>query len=197
MEERDSLFDVCVVCALYEEASAVIEEFTARCDVSFIRAFRSLNQLEYRYATIQNQRGESLTIFVTWLSDMGPVRTAIDLSSLLYEIRPRFVAMTGVCAGNRNKVKLGDLIIAIYAYHPEEGKITIGSDGQPTSLPETRTAGATTQVIQYVRGFDSAWKSRETGAGRALLRWYLLPECDFCQLPAYVRMFFPRFHNGK
>lgn len=88
---------------------------------------------------------------------MGAQRTALDLAPLLYEINPRFVAMTGVCAGDRHKVKLGDLIVAIDAYHPEEGKIITGSDGHPIHLPETRMAGASTQVIQYVQGFDE-WR---------------------------------------
>jgi nucleoside phosphorylase len=157
MQEQPRSFDICILCALYEEASAVIDEFETRCGVSFTRAFRSLNQLEYRHTTIQNQRGESLTIFVTWLSRMGAQGTALDLAPLLHEIHPRFVAMTGVCAGDRRKVKLGDLIVATDAYHPEEGKITTGSDGLPIHLPETRTAGATTQVIQYVQGFDE-WR---------------------------------------
>ena len=157
MQEQPQSFDICILCALYEEASAVIDEFETRCGVSFTRAFRSLNQFEYRHATIQNQRGESLTIFVTWLSRMGAQRTALDLAPLLHEIHPRFVAMTGVCAGDRRKVKLGDLIVATDAYHPEEGKITTGSDGQPIHLPETRPTGATTQVIQYVQGFDE-WR---------------------------------------
>jgi nucleoside phosphorylase len=78
----------------------------------------------------------------------------------LHEIHPRFVAMTGVCAGDRRKVKLGDLIVATDAYHPEEGKITMGSDGQPIHLPSTRTAGATTQVIQYVQGFSVTLRPR-------------------------------------
>jgi tetratricopeptide (TPR) repeat protein/nucleoside phosphorylase len=157
MKDENQSFDICIVCALYEEASAVIDEFETRCGVSFARAFRALNQLEYRHTTIQNQRGESLTVFVTWLSRMGPQRAALDLAPLLHEIHPRFVAMTGVCAGDRRKVKLGDLIVATDAYHPEEGKIARGPDGQPVHYPETRTAGATTQVIQYVQGFKE-WR---------------------------------------
>lgn len=115
MEELPRSFDVCILCALYEEASAVINEFSTCCGVTFAKAFRSLNQLEYRYATIQNRRGESPSIFVTWLSRMGPIPTGIDLAPLLHEIRPRFVAMTGVCAGDRRRAKLGDLIVAIDA----------------------------------------------------------------------------------
>src|SRR5712692_3816364 len=112
MEGQPQSFDICILCALYEEASAVIDEFSAHCDVTFTRAFRSPNRLEYRHATILNRRGESLAIFVTWLSEMGPIRTALDIKPLFQEIRPRFMAMTGVCAGDRNQVKLGDLIVA-------------------------------------------------------------------------------------
>src|SRR5260370_28655449 len=99
MEKHPHFFDICIVCALYEEASAVIDEFSARCSITFTRAFRGLNHLEYRFSTIQNRRGEPLTIFVTWLSRMGPQRAALDLAPLLHEICPRFVAMTGVFAG--------------------------------------------------------------------------------------------------
>ena len=157
MEAHQQPFDVCIVCALAEEASAVIEEFSTRCKVSFSKAFSPVNQHEYRHTTIQNNYGELLTIFVTWLADMGPMRMALDLKPLLQEFRPRFAAMTGICAGDKRKVKLGDLVVANYVYHHEEGKMARGSDDQTIHLPETRTAGATIQVIQYARGFDG-WR---------------------------------------
>ena len=37
--------------------------------------------------------------------------------------------MTGICAGDRKKVKLGDLIIAECAYLYEEGKVISRPDG--------------------------------------------------------------------
>src|SRR5262249_21950644 len=82
--------DVCILCALYEEASAVVEEFSTRCGRPFTQAFYGLNKLEYRYATILNKHSESLTICVTWLSHMGSERTALNLVPLLHEFRPRF-----------------------------------------------------------------------------------------------------------
>lgn len=176
MEEQSHFFDICIVCALYEEASAVLDEFSTRCGVTFTKAFRNLNQLEYRHATIQNRRDEPLTVFVTWLSGMGPIRTALDLKPLLHEIRPRFVAMTGMCAGDKSKVKLGDLIVATYAYHPEEGKITTGASGLSIHLPETRTAGATMQVIQYVQGFDE-WKAPVRELKRNHFKHSADPQC--------------------
>src|SRR5690348_6284969 len=108
MTGESQRFDVCVVCALYEEARAVIDEFSARGKVSFEKAFSKTDRYEYHYTTLQNNHDELLTILVLWLADNGPMRTALDLKPLLTEFRPRFAAMTGICAGYRREVRLGD-----------------------------------------------------------------------------------------
>ncbi len=109
MEERGQSFDICIVCALYEEARAVLDEFSKRCAVSFTEAFSREDRYAYRQTTIQNKYGEPLTVLVTWLADSGPVRTSLDFRPILQEFHPRFAAMTGLCAGYKGKVKLGDL----------------------------------------------------------------------------------------
>src|SRR5260221_47894 len=157
MEEHNQVFDICIVCAMYDEAEAVLNEFSARCGVSFESGFSQMSRYEYRYTTIQNKRKEPLRVLVTWPSDRGPVQTGLDLSLILQEFRPRFAAMTGICAGDRKKVKLGDLIIAECAYLYEEGKVISGPDGEKIHLIETRTVASTSQVIQYTKGFDG-WK---------------------------------------
>lgn len=168
MAELPQPFDICIVCALYEEASAVINEFQSRCAVSFSKAFSHLDQYEYRWSLIQNNLGEPLTVLVSWLPDSGPVRTGLDLKPLLQEFHPRFAAMTGVCAGYQEKVHLGDLVIAEYAYHYEEGKIRSGPDGGQQHQPEMKTAHPTDQIIQYAKGFDG-WKEPVSELKRRLL----------------------------
>jgi nucleoside phosphorylase len=174
MEEQNQEFDICIVCALYEEAKAVINEFSERCSVSFKSAFSQMSRYEYRYTIIQNNRQESLRVLVTWPSAHGPVQTGLDLSLILQEFRPRFAAMTGICAGDRKKVKLGDLIIAECAYLYEEGKVIVGPDGQTTHLKETKTAASTSQVLQYANGFDG-WKEPLRTMKRARLKRELKP----------------------
>src|SRR2546425_4255479 len=158
MEKRAQSFDVCIICALYEEAESVLNEFSIHCKVSFDKKFSDTDLYEYRYTTIQNNKGEPLTVLVTWLADNGPVRTGLHLKSFLQEFHPRFAAMTGICAGYKEKdVRLGDLIVAEYAYHYEVGKDTIGKDGQKKHELQTITYGVTPQVLQYVRSFQD-WK---------------------------------------
>lgn len=158
MKEQAHFFDICIVCALYEEAKAVLDEIAVRCGVSFVQAFsRTDRRYEYRCTAIYNTKGELLTVLVMWLTDSGPQGTSLDLGPVLQEFHPRLAAMTGICAGWKEKVNLGDLVVAEYAYQYEEGKIVVGPDGQPKTLPEMKTYGATARVIQYVKGFE-AWK---------------------------------------
>ena len=157
MEKRAHPFDICIVCALYEEAEAVLNEFSTRCNVSFLKDFSSMDRYEYRYASILNNRRESLTVLVTWLSDSGPTQTGLDLKPLLHEFCPRFVAMTGICAGYKKKVKWGDLVVAQYAYFYEAGKVVSEADGLSRHLQEMKVAASTSQVLHYARGFDD-WR---------------------------------------
>src|SRR6266851_6989565 len=83
MEKHPLSFDVCIVCALYEEAEAVLKEFSARCGVSFTKAFSSMDRYAYQHTTIWNKQGEPLTVLVTWLSDSGPTQTGLDLKPFL------------------------------------------------------------------------------------------------------------------
>src|SRR6266536_4602670 len=149
MEKRAQPFDVCIVCALYEEAEAVLSEFSTRCHVSFLKEFSGMDRYEYRHTRIVNTRGEPLTILVAWLSDSGPAQTGLDLKPFLHEFRPRFVAMTGFCAGYKKKVKLGDLVVASYAYFYEAGKVIRESEGLSHHLQEMKAAASTSQILQY------------------------------------------------
>jgi nucleoside phosphorylase len=168
MERHDQPFDICILCALYEEARAVIQEFSMHCEVSFAKGWSSIDHAEYRYALLPNKRGERLAVLVTWLPKNGPVHTAQYLKSLLLEFHPRFAAMTGICAGDQEKVKLGDLVVASAAYHYEEGKVVSGSTGEVLHQRETTMVHPTDQMLQYVRGFED-WQAPVAALKRRLL----------------------------
>lgn len=154
-------FDICIVCALAEEAKVVINEFSGRCKVDFKQAFSKINGYEYQHATINNNRGEPLTALIIWMPFTGPIETVNSVRSLLEEFHPRFVAMTGICAGYREKVALGDLVAAAYAFHYEEGKVEADGNGQDRLHPEWRTHGTAKRIVQYINNF-TAWETPVT-----------------------------------
>ena len=171
MEKSSQFFDVCIVCALYEEAAAVIDEFSRCCHSSFSKDYYGLDRYEYQYTTIQDSNEEPLTVMVTWLPNVGPPAMAQELKSLVQQFHPRFMAMTGICAGDKYKVQLGDLVIASAAYHYEEGKITAEPQGYQ---PAIRTFGPADQILQYTRGFTD-WKKPVTKMKEQFLQHALQP----------------------
>lgn len=151
-------FDVCIVCALAEEAEAVLKVISRRCRVVFEKGFNTNHNYEYRYTTIQNNRGEPVTLHVSWLPDMGPLETALHFKPIIEEFRPRFVAMTGICAGDKRKVSLGDLVIADRAFLYDTGKFVTDEDGRQVHLQNVKTYNVNPSILQAIRLFD-AWKS--------------------------------------
>jgi nucleoside phosphorylase len=149
--------DVCVICALNEEAEVFIREASRLCHVTFQRTFGSHTKREYRYATILNNEGEPVTIYVTWLPRYGPEEMALHFKPVLAELQPRFAAMTGICAADKDRVVLGDLIVAERAFLYDTGKIVSGKRGRKKQLYDTSTHQPHPDILQLVQMFDS-WK---------------------------------------
>lgn len=163
-------FDVCIVCAMPEEAEACIKEISRQCDVSFHKAFSPHTNREYRHTVIQNKKGERLTIHVSWSPGYGLIETGLHIRPILDEFRPRFVAMTGICAGDKRKVKLGDIIVAERAFAYDTGKFLMGEDGRQEYERDTDTWHPQPDVLQFVRMFDD-WKSAVADLKRPYSRY--------------------------
>ncbi len=156
MEKQNQSFDICIVCALAEEAQAVVDEFSAHCEnVQFQQAFSNKSGYVYRYTSLKNNYGRTLTVLVICMPFTGPIETALSVRSLLEEFHPRFIAMTGICAGYSEKVALGDLVAASYAFHHDAGKMEAGDEGQDKLRPEWRTHGPANRIVQYLNTFTS------------------------------------------
>jgi nucleoside phosphorylase len=53
---------------------------------------------------------------------MGGTSTGPVVSALVERLKPRCLAMSGVCSSNPADVALGDVIVAHFAYEYDEGK---------------------------------------------------------------------------
>jgi nucleoside phosphorylase len=161
-------FDVCLFCALAEEAQVCIREFERMCGVSF-QTVVSARSGAYRQATIQNKQAESLTVRVSWQLKAGPVEAGLLIGSVLEECTPYFAAMTGICAGDKRKVKLGDLVVATSAFAYDTGKVVIGKDGKPQLLHELDTWNASPDVLHFALMFQE-WQAAVASIARPLIR---------------------------
>jgi hypothetical protein len=153
-QNNDLLCNVCVLCAIGEEAAMFMRVVEDICGRKFQPVSGPQTGRTYRFITVENKLEEPLNIYVTCLPSYGPVETSLHLKSVLAELQPRFAAMTGICTGDREKVALGDIIVAEYAFLYDTGKIILRK-GRKQHLMETKTWPPHQNVLQFVRLFDT------------------------------------------
>lgn len=150
-------FDICIVCALAEEAEAAISVIEDEYRVAFEEA-RTRRGRKYKFAEVRKGRGKKVTIQVSWAADKGPVELVLHLFPILTEFKPRWVFMTGICAGDRReKVQLGDLVVASRTYFYDTGKFEKDTDGTEVYLPDIDTRHGDLPTVQALAVF-SEWK---------------------------------------
>lgn len=66
--------------------------------------------------------GTKMSVATSIAPRMGMVATAIIVNNIIHKLNPRFVAMTGICAGIDGRANLGDIIVANPGWNYQSGK---------------------------------------------------------------------------
>lgn len=79
------------------------------------------------------------TVVVCLLLDMGNDEAAVATTRLLQRWEPANVLMVGIAGGIRDKVQLGDVVVAKYSFYYELAKLTLnGEQMRPEQFPSDR-----------------------------------------------------------
>src|SRR5260221_7832696 len=154
---EDVPVDVCVVCALPEEARAFLQVVRQLCESALEERSSPRYQYSYRLARIRNDQGEPLTLHISWLPRYGPQEMTLHLERVLEECQPRLALMTGICAGDASRVHLGDLVVAERTFTYDNGKITLDEQGRRVHEHDTLTYQLDANLLQFLGLFD-AWR---------------------------------------
>ncbi len=157
MDAQPHPFDVCMVCALPEEARALLHALRPYCDGAIAERSSSRYQYSYCAATIRNKSGEPLALHISWLPRYGPTEMTLHLARVLEECQPRIAIMTGICAGDVEQVRLGDLVVAERTFTSDSGKFTLDEHGRQVHLHDTLTYQLDAAILQFLGLFDE-WK---------------------------------------
>jgi nucleoside phosphorylase/transcriptional regulator with XRE-family HTH domain len=152
-----SSVDVCIVCALPEEARAFLKIVQEQYEASYEKHTDARYKYEYRLVTLQNHSNESLKLHVSWLPRYGPQEMVLHLPHVLEIYQPRVAIMTGICAGDIQHVQLGDLVIAERTFTYDNGKFTLDEHGRSVHLHDTMTYQLDANILQFLGLFDE-WK---------------------------------------
>lgn len=123
-ESANELVDILIICALQKiELSEILalpwnwEQNTTLID----------ENLFIYYGSIELS-GKIYKVAATHALRMGMVATSILCSRLIPLLRPKVVAMTGICGGNKGEVDLGDVIVAEASWNYQSGKLQKNKD---------------------------------------------------------------------
>ncbi|WP_333894120.1 hypothetical protein [Mycolicibacterium gadium] len=140
--------DVLVITALQKERDGALAE-TDGHKTEWVEA-TAQSGFPYHYCEFTDDAGEPLIVAVAWAGAMGGVAAADRCRSLVELLHPSCVAMTGICAGRRGDVFLGDVIVANRVFHYDHGKsVTTNTD----------TGARETQLFHEIETYnlESTW----------------------------------------
>jgi nucleoside phosphorylase len=148
-------FDVCIICAIFEEAKPFIDGLRK---ISFEDRYDGQLKYYHKFANMKKSGGKQLTLHLSWLPRYGPPNMAAHLEKIMQH-QPQIVIMTGICAGDPKHVKLGDLVIADKTFGYESGRIVKDSYGRDVFQRNTKVHQIDGTILRFLRNFDE-WKSR-------------------------------------
>ena len=113
--------DILIITALKDELNAL-----KNCDNQSGKSWQELkdsSNYSYYKTTFNHKNGTQLNIVAARPVEMGENYTNNLVTRLISELKPRCLAMTGVCAGNKKKTFLGDVIVANRVFKFDYGKL--------------------------------------------------------------------------
>lgn len=141
--------DILLLCALKDEYDQVI---------NVIDGIQSAVWLEHNDpsgrcvadATFLTEQNTKITIRATWAPHMGRDAIQSHASKIINETQLKCICMSGICAGRRGKVELGDVIFAERLWSYDAGK-TIIEKGKEVFQADMRLHGPSDLWIQHMQ----------------------------------------------
>ncbi|HEU4733434.1 MAG TPA: tetratricopeptide repeat protein, partial [Kofleriaceae bacterium] len=122
MEQGTRQADVLILTAIRLEFEAVLKVEAGAVPDSVWEEVQGPSGLPLAFRSFVVENGRPLRVAVAIAPDMGATAAVNTLLPLVEEFDPCCIAMSGVCAGRRGKVHLGDVIAADRLYYYDTGK---------------------------------------------------------------------------
>jgi nucleoside phosphorylase len=114
--------DVVILTAIRMELDAVLKVDAKAVPGSTWELVSGPSGLPVAFRSFVVEHGRPLRVAVAVSPDMGATTAVHTLLPLVAALRPRCIAMCGVCAGRRGKLGLGDVVAAERLFYHDTGK---------------------------------------------------------------------------
>jgi nucleoside phosphorylase/CheY-like chemotaxis protein len=148
--------DLAIICAL--EKPELEEVLKLPWNWSSPRPIDDITFVRDGYFYVDNRK---ITVCATFAPRMGMISTALQSAALISLLRPRLIAMCGICAGVKDKVDYGDVLLADPAWDFQSGKrIRDKENSQFSVAPHQLPTSAKVRThVQQLRGEHDALKN--------------------------------------
>jgi len=117
--KRSFDYDIAVICALPEEIDLVKQS------LSDVTEFNLPDDDYIFFKGYFMKEDKKIRVVMTQATHMGMVPAAALTTRLIYNFVPRYIVMTGIAAGIKGKVNMGDAVVAEYVWDYGAGKDTV------------------------------------------------------------------------
>jgi len=118
-DRLDHKVDLCIVVALASPELDAIRSLPWSWSTA-----QGFDDVTFLYQGKYESEGEIFTVAALAAPRMGMVAAATLTTKVIRNLRPRMLAMTGICAGVRGTCEIGDVIVADPAWDWQMGKYT-------------------------------------------------------------------------
>ncbi len=114
---NDISYDIAIMTALEDEFDYMLK-------ASKLVWFKNSDDCNFVYYTTRlNKDNKSLRLVAFTNNKMGMSNSAVIATKLILKFKPKYIVMTGICAGLESKTSKGDIIIPQYVFNYQEGDI--------------------------------------------------------------------------
>lgn len=161
-----SKIDVLIICALRQECDAL-----RACETGIVDGWTPQpGDPDYWTATLDGAAGP-IHVATTWATAMAGVPTAELATRMTMQLKPRSLAMCGVCAGHPDDTDLGDVIIADRVFQHDNGKLT--DDGFRGDLTTHLADDRWVRAAQALEGAATGMRGYDEPTPEAAKWWFL------------------------
>lgn len=153
-----------IVVALPDERDGVLAVSDGASEPAWTLA-RDESGFKLYHREFRSHQGAPFRVAVARTQAMGGPGAAATSSRLLAELKPRFIAMCGVCAGRPDKTRLGDLIIADRLFEADAGKVVRNPEGTAELFRDMTTFNLDPRWKEHIEDERRRW------AREAKIKW--------------------------
>ncbi|RDX33893.1 hypothetical protein DZA31_00380 [Arcobacter sp. HD9-500m-PIT-SAG02] len=145
-EIEEYKYDIGIICALNNPEFAYIKDLSSNWN----EVSKKNSPIQF-YETYFIREDKKLKVIAASIDKMGMVATSILATQMIELFRPKYLTMTGIAAGIKGEVELGDLLVFEYSWDYNSGKIKSDDENNELFEVDIRQESLCSDLCNYMK----------------------------------------------